>query len=113
MLDLTKPIQTRAGHKVRILESNLKGSSRPLVVAVDMGAAEVVYLYPPDGKSSRPDTLDLINVKVKKWTWVYTNGYEYSVTKLLSEEEATKHFSDRHVPSSRRLGRILETEVEE
>jgi hypothetical protein len=64
MVDLTKPVRTRAGHPARVLCADLK-STRPVVVAVFNGVYEVVREYPADGRYLSPEesSVDLENVE--------------------------------------------------
>jgi hypothetical protein len=65
MLDLTKPVQTREGHKVRILCTNRAGGLYPIVALVDEGRGiEVTGSWTRDGLNvvGDPSPRDLINV---------------------------------------------------
>ncbi|HLX53128.1 MAG TPA: hypothetical protein VKR58_04275 [Aquella sp.] len=63
-LDLTKPIQTRDGRKVRILCNNLKGK-RPIAAAIQTDLEEDVVKVCINGKiygRSGTHMSDLINI---------------------------------------------------
>lgn len=78
-LDLTKPVQTRSGHKVEILKTNLKGEFPVIGVVThpDSGDEEVSYWHANGGfLHSGTYIHDLVNVPVKisRWYNVYSDG---------------------------------------
>ena len=78
-LDLTKPVQTRDGHPVRILCTDRKGSSNVVVGLVDRGDnVEVTMSWTEDGLyavggNSRNDLINVPPKPVKYYVNVYRN----------------------------------------
>lgn len=93
-LDLTKPVQTRDGRSVRIIETNFKGYSDTLtIVAIVWDSTvnqEVIHLYTPDGKTNNNSKWDLINIPEKhtRWINIFPTGHN-------SENYKTKEEADR------------------
>jgi len=74
MLDLTKPVETIHGEKVKILYINKKGDY-PVVALV--GENEALMALTIDGKNNIKEDLPyLVNVPEKRTVWIkeYTNG---------------------------------------
>ena len=72
--DPTKPVQTRDGRKVRIVDTNYKGNARRPILAIitEDDHTEICHTFNKDG-SSLPDMtrdLDLINIPEKYTLWV-------------------------------------------
>lgn len=64
MLDLTKPVQTRSGHAVRIIAMDMKGP-QPIVAIVSEGGIEEAWPYYRDGSFldyDEPSSMDLVNI---------------------------------------------------
>ena len=65
MLDLTKPVQTRDGRKVRVLCTDMKSEHDTVVGLVETGGIESTSTWQSDGRffsNLGEDRLDLINV---------------------------------------------------
>ena len=79
MLDLSRPISTRAGLAVRVICTDSRARSGPLAVLISDGPRELLRSYPLTGEvpasygeaTRRPtgNVLDLINVRVKVKRW--------------------------------------------
>jgi hypothetical protein len=82
-IDLTKPVQTRKGHKARIICTDRKHSHFPVIALVQISDDEATETYTIDGKWNIDGACDsdLINVPEEVVTFrnVYTNGagFEY------------------------------------
>ena len=79
MIDLTKPVQTRDGLKVRVLCTNMKGRDTVAGVITDHDGTDMVDAWQADGHYNigpEEARTDLINVPEKRVVWV--NMYEDS-----------------------------------
>lgn len=80
--DPNKPVQTRDGRKARILASDKKTDSFPIVALVEIlpEGKEATLHYTKDGKFDYTDTLlrdDLINIPEKHTIERWINIYEF------------------------------------
>jgi len=86
LFDPKKPVQTRDGHKARIVATDVKNEAYPVlgVIEHDGGETEGVYCYTKEGLlfdtcvyKNRIDPRDLVNIPTKKCGWinVYYGGY--------------------------------------
>jgi hypothetical protein len=82
MLDLSRPITTRAGAAVRVICTDSRARSGPLAVLLTDGVRELLRSYPLNGvapvsytgaRQSAGSAWDLINArtKVKRWRVTY------------------------------------------
>lgn len=79
MLDLTKPVQTRDGRRVRILCTDRQDEKFPIIALVQdlFECNERLYSYTKRGFANvggGPSSCDLVNVPEKRSMWV--NVYE-------------------------------------
>lgn len=92
LVDLTKPVQTRAGNSVRILCTDAEdGNTYPVVTLVKVGGSEVVYRYNSVGgyyNSGGEDPNDLVNVPVKHQRTGWINCYKISGRLHATKEDA-------------------------
>ena len=68
-LDLSKPVQTRDGRKVRIIYNNLLGTNHPIVAIVrESRATETIERYTVAGKYfiGNESGSDLVNIPTKR-----------------------------------------------
>lgn len=72
MIDLTKPVQTRDGRRVRVLCTDVKGESNSVVGLVDGGNTETCQIWHGDGSyiPNSESSQDLINGPEKRVVWV-------------------------------------------
>lgn len=103
-LDLTKPVQTRDGRKVRILCTDRVHPNFPVVGLIsndfetletvfDFETLETVFYFTKEGKITNLDTLaDLVNVPVhtSKWQNVYSDP-TLKCARWSSPEKATEN----------------------
>lgn len=80
MLDLTKPVQTKGGHKARVICTDMRGGKYPVIalVADNDGGGEILRKYTLDGVYCTSDTwadYNLINVPetIEQAVYVYRN----------------------------------------
>jgi DNA-directed RNA polymerase subunit M/transcription elongation factor TFIIS len=77
-IDPTRPVQTRSGRPARIVCTDCKNESNPLVVLVSYRTGnELVYTYRADGKFSGSGerlSEDLINVSLSSEEYVKKSG---------------------------------------
>lgn len=94
--DPTKPVQTRDGRKVRILDVNLKSNIGNIVAAIqrpgsDQENVRVLYADGHFSSSGSELPLDLVNVRAKQTVTVYVSLFKdgsFSVTRF--KEHATQ-----------------------
>lgn len=74
-LDLSKPVQTRDGRKVRILCTDRRGPA-PVIGLVECASSEALLLWSKDGKfSDYISPSDLVNVPEPERTgWLVVGG---------------------------------------
>lgn len=67
-IDLTTPVQTRDGKKVRIIAVDIVGSEYPVVAAVTQGVFESLERYTSDGRFGLAPShhLDLVPIPPKR-----------------------------------------------
>lgn len=88
-LDITKPVQTRDGRKVRILATDMKGNYPLVGLVTELSGNEIIHTYDVDGvfvtlRKGSPH--DLINVPAKPLKrLVYLNVYKDTVVGYNSE----------------------------
>lgn len=72
-IDWTKPVQTRDGRKMRVLCTDAKNSSHPVIVLIEGAAGEELFYYDRNGIRRGgigvPNT-DAINVPEQKRRWL-------------------------------------------
>ena len=113
-LDVTKSVQRRDGRPARIICTNMKGpwTIVALVVPDSKNNEEICSIYFPNGRVSMLELscYDLVNVKVKKWLWIY----RFSRDRYLTQ----KHYSSLaevcdvlHLSANEIDGRLLESEI--
>jgi hypothetical protein len=93
-LDLTKPVQTRDGRKVRIVCTDYANTyKRPiigLIAGFDDGrfGHEMMQVYALDGTCTTA-AQDLVNVPEKRWLNIYTNnpGLKYHTSREAARKE--------------------------
>lgn len=71
--DPSKPVQTRDGRKARIICTDARlRDGRTIAALVDMGDHESGWQFLPSGQhdADREDSIDLINIPVKREGWV-------------------------------------------
>ena len=116
MIDFSKPIQTRNGHKVRIICSD-RQAPHPIVGLVALSGVDNILSWDTNGvyagrsKHAPESDWDLVNVKVKKWRWVwqYNEATKPNMShEFYTEEEAKKMFDE-----ATHLEKIDFTEIEE
>lgn len=96
-LDLTKPVSTRDGRKVRVLCTDLKGVHPIVGVVTRADGEEVVLTWLPDGRLSFNVACpgDLINVPERhvRWVNVYRglDGRMWGASLCVSREMADAH----------------------
>jgi hypothetical protein len=71
-LDFSKPVQTRDGRAVRILCTNAKNRSNPVIGLIDAGDRESLVEWRSDGRyfGNTESECDLVNVPTKRTVWV-------------------------------------------
>lgn len=75
MTDLTKPVQTKSGDKVRVLCTDRSGPRPVIVLKTLPGGWETVQSYFADGRyATAKDVEDLVNVPEKRWVNVWRDG---------------------------------------
>lgn len=96
--DPKKPISTKAGGKVRIIATDVKGQ-HPIIALHDMGTYEQAYMHSANGcyaggNANTPQTL--INTTVKRYRWLKLDddGVIGASKELLSETEAKARYGD-------------------
>lgn len=80
--DPTKPVQTRDGRKARIIATDRRGASYPIVALVNSknSKEELIVTYLADGSEIgciARNPLDLVNIPEERelWVIVYDDGY--------------------------------------
>lgn len=107
-LDLTRPVQTRDGRKVRILCTDRRGPA-PIVGIVECASSEATLVWQRDGSTDRcPMASDLVNVpEPEKTVWVNVYGTHAAVHK--DREEADRYAgTDRFACLEARPGQGLD-----
>lgn len=108
--DPTKPVQLRDGRPARILCTDTKGLRPILALHLIDGLVECPMKHYRNGQVGDSQCgVDLVNVPVKKWKWVYSlNGFTYVTDRHYANKNDVKG-SDYFTI----IGRILESEIEE
>ena len=95
MIDLTKPVQTRDGLKVRVLCTNMKGRDTVAGVITDDDGTDMVDAWQADGHYNigpEEARTDLINVPEKRVVWVNVNPGNWMHT-YPSKDDADEYAS--------------------
>ena len=90
--DPTKPVQTCAGRKTKIVSTKLIGA-QPIMALITLKAGEVAYTYYTDGCYSRgrtPNDRDLVNIPEKGYIniWQTEDGSLSCSSNYFSTKEA-------------------------
>lgn len=110
MIDLTKPVQTRDGRKVRVLCTDRKGSSNSIVGLIVLeGGKEYVQTWEANGNfvTSGDAPADLINVPDKRVVWV--NMYPGPI---MSAEASSRKQADNNATNNDRREACIRVEYE-
>ena len=96
-IDWDKPVQTRNGHKVRVLCTDMKAEF-PVIVLIENEEGETLYSLDKDGRlwREKENELDIVNVPTTVTRWV--NVYPDEIGKpRKSKQEANyvEHTKDR------------------
>lgn len=104
-LDVTRPVQTRDGRKVRLFETNLKNRNTRLAGIITMqDGEEFVAAWRADGRATnvREDPIDLVNGPQKRQGWM--NVYEASTPEMMNAViYPTRAAADQRAADRRRL----------
>lgn len=99
-IDFTKPVQTRDGRPVRILCTERKHDSYPVVGLIEICGKECFYTWDLNGRYCEHynnNNLDLVNVPEKKTVYQFTvyskKRKKVFTTNNESKEEAEASFS--------------------
>jgi len=108
-------VQTRNGLKARIICTDCSAIDYPIVALVQYHPGEESPLqYRSNGQFrcvTEEYQWDLVNIRVKKWVWIYRSGYTNDLTQTnLQSECSIKRILG---PRDHIIGRILESEIEE
>lgn len=111
-IDVTKPVQTRSGLKVRLIETNLNNRKRKLAGVLTMAdGEEFVASWNVDGRAGEfgVDPLDLVQAPVPRKGWM--NVYDSTSTPGIMNAVIfpTKEQADRppRQPGRRRIACVL------
>jgi len=90
--DPSKPVQTRDGHKARVLCTDLDGP-KPIGAGIYLsgGSMEFLYSYLSSGRldDATPNGDDLVNAPEKRTVWI--NFYRTGATLYYTRKEADKY----------------------
>ena len=107
MIDLTKPVQTRDGRKVRVLCTDRLGYESVVCLITEGDGREVVACRAPGGQflTDKESGRDLINVPEKRVVWVNM------LPDVVAKAFASKHGADTLGPKGREACIRVEYEV--
>lgn len=118
MLDPTKPVKTRDGHKAKIICTDFKGndalSAKPILAVIErMYGAQSVVSYPLSGVHGGPKENDLVNIPIEQVMYgiVVDSGFGTGI--YYSAETRDRSYASTLAcnPSARKV-KVLVKEIE-